>query len=157
MEKRCTKCGIVKTTEDFYTHRTEKSGFQYHCKTCQTEYNREHSNPEYARQYYQDHREDQQNKHREQNIIYRQTEEGKEKRRINSREYRKNHKDKIKARNVVGYAVDRGRIPPAASFICSSRNEEQATGYHHWRGYEPEHHMDVIPLCYKCHKAAEVE
>lgn len=27
----------------------------------------------------------------------------------------------------------------------------QAKQYHHHNGYEPEHYLDVVPICIKCH------
>jgi len=32
--KKCTKCGKVKSIEDFYLHSQTKDGYRTHCKNC---------------------------------------------------------------------------------------------------------------------------
>ena len=38
--KRCTKCGEVKSLEEFHKNRAAKDGLQNHCKSCIAEYGR---------------------------------------------------------------------------------------------------------------------
>lgn len=40
-EKKCTKCGIVKLLEEFYTNKLAKSGRQSQCKKCMRDTSRE--------------------------------------------------------------------------------------------------------------------
>ena len=40
MTKRCTKCGEVKSLEEFHKNRAAKDGLQNHCKSCIAEYGR---------------------------------------------------------------------------------------------------------------------
>jgi hypothetical protein len=35
--KKCSKCSLVKNTEDFYKLKNSKDGFDYHCKVCEKE------------------------------------------------------------------------------------------------------------------------
>lgn len=47
-------------------------------------------------------------------------------------------------------AVKQG-MKPATAFICADCGKEQAEEYHHHKGYDKEHWLDVIPLCLPCH------
>ena len=37
------------------------------------------------------------------------------------------------------------------SHICGKQGEQ----YHHHKGYAPEHRLDVVPICRKCHDELE--
>jgi hypothetical protein len=43
-----------------------------------------------------------------------------------------------------------GLLPPAKTLLCVDCGA-QAQEYHHHNGYEPEHLLDVIPVCRACH------
>jgi len=77
---------------------------------------------------------------------YRQSEKG----RLNDARRRQRDKHKMKARYALNRAVDIGKLPPATEcqcFVCGNPAKE----YHHYLGYEPEHHLDVKPVCKMCH------
>lgn len=68
-------------------------------------------------------------------------------------EYTQNYKIKypgrVKARQVVNDTIRAGKLPRPDILKCSCG--EQAKEYHHHKGYEVKHHLDVIPLCAACH------
>lgn len=60
------------------------------------------------------------------------------------------HPERFKARDAVNIAVKSGRLPRPDTLQCSYCSE-QAEQYHHHKGYDPEHWLDVIPTCCQCH------
>lgn len=59
-EKRCTKCGILKTINEFHIHKITKDGKAHECKECCKKYAEEHKEEkvEYNKKYYEDHKEE---------------------------------------------------------------------------------------------------
>ncbi len=51
MDKKCSKCKIIKTLDDFYNHNVSKDGKTHHCKDCMTAYRK--NNAEKQRLYMQ--------------------------------------------------------------------------------------------------------
>lgn len=85
------------------------------------------------------------------------------------RRYYENNRDKIlerqrtkngslatKARSAVSGATRYGRLPRASTMTCSLCGTS-AQEYHHHRGYEQEHWLDVEPVCIRCHRGLHVE
>lgn len=66
--------------------------------------------------------------------------------------YRAKHKERVKARWKVAYAVKIGRMPHPGTLLC--RCGAPAAEYHHHLGYSTEHILDVVPLCGPCHDQA---
>ena len=92
-------------------------------------------------------------------LRYQKTEKG----RISRRNFRQTDKYKAicqsyrirypnhwKAKNAVANAVRQNKIPCIKTRRCYFCFE-QAQQYHHYKGYEPEFWLDVIPVCVKCH------
>jgi hypothetical protein len=115
------------------------------------------------REYYQAHRQE----HTEYNREYRQTPAGIAARKKENDNYREKHgkeisartkhyrnlfPEKYKAHEALTYAVKTGKLPAVQSQKCSVCKNKQAQEYHHHRGYDKEHWLDVIPVCSKCHK-----
>ena len=123
--KRCPKCKTFNPTSKFDKDRTKKDGYHSACKDC-------------VRTYKQG---------------YRQTEKGKESQKRRSEKKRAKFPKRIKARQILNYAVQRGKIPRPESINCACK--QPAKEYHHHKGYEPEHWLDVVALCSKCHKKAD--
>ena len=55
------------------------------------------------------------------------------------------------ASEAVRQAVKKGTLPQLSRVSCA-RCGLQAHHYHHWRGYDKEYLLDVIPLCIPCHR-----
>jgi hypothetical protein len=68
---------------------------------------------------------------------------------------------KEKARSAVSAAVRFQRLPHPNSVPCmdcgheASADEPRRHEYDHYLGYEPEHHLDVQPVCTICHATRE--
>lgn len=77
---------------------------------------------------------------------YRKTEKG----RANDAMRRQRDGDKMKARYAMNRAVKQGILPRPASLPCVGCGQA-AKEYHHHLGYEPEHHLSVVPVCKMCH------
>lgn len=82
-------------------------------------------------------------------------------RRVNGRRYVAARPDDVRqARRRVNYLVEIGRLPRPASLPCTDCGHRWSEGerrheYDHHRGYQPEHHEDVEPVCTTCHHARE--
>lgn len=53
--------------------------------------------------------------------------------------------------SAVRKAVLAGELPNIKTLVCADCGAP-ACDYHHYNGYEPEHLLDVVPLCRKCHR-----
>jgi hypothetical protein len=163
----CTKCGEPKTADDFPFDCNKRSGLSSWCRTCHRAQTRERAKSPAGKAY---------------RNAYRQTPKGKESvKRSNAktrlslahlfanrrfskspkgRALSKRSKAKIrgtpmaKAHQKVKKAVEMGRMPSARTMQCSGC-DKPAAHYHHYLGYEPEHWFHVVPLCAKCHVAAD--
>lgn len=82
------------------------------------------------------------------------TEGGKQKHRAIAKRYYAKHADKIKARSAVAHAIEAGTLPKASSLKCQCG--QQASEYHHHKGYSPDVHLDVLPVCVACHRLENV-
>lgn len=51
---------------------------------------------------------------------------------------------------AVRREVRNGRMPAVRSLLCADCGKP-ARHYHHHLGYDAEHRLDVLPLCYRCH------
>ena len=65
--------------------------------------------------------------------------------------YLSKNEHKRYARRRVSWMIEKGEFKKANEHKCYEC-DEQAQDYHHWKGYDKEHQIDVIPLCKKCHK-----
>ena len=84
------------------------------------------------------------------NRNYRQTEQGKKFRRLGIARWRLRHPEQWKANVAIREAIRIGQLPRPDSLQCHYC-PAQAEQYHHYLGYEPEHWLDVVPACIKCH------
>jgi len=176
--KRCSKCKQIKELSDFYKDRSHKDGYCSECKICnlkkQEKYHRtekgkaassryQHSEKyKIAEKRYQQSEKGRiANRKRVKN--YRQTEKGKKtyyearQRYYKSEKYKAyykkwclKHRNQRNAKNAVYLAIKQGNLTPANILSCHYC-DQPAKEYHHWHGYEPEHWLDVIPVCKKCH------
>lgn len=56
--------------------------------------------------------------------------------------------EKVKARSALNHAKQSGKVEAVPCAICGSVQDLEA---HHYAGYEPEHHLDVVWLCLDHH------
>jgi hypothetical protein len=133
--KKCCTCKTVKTYLDFHKSRGESDGLQNECKECKKKFasspKREKINLEIRRR-------------------YARSEKGKKKYQLYSRRRREKYPEICKAQGVVNRSVKKGTILSARCFNCFKCGK-QAEAYHHHLGYSPEHWLDVVPVCKKCH------
>ena len=72
-------------------------------------------------------------------------------RKIANNNYRARHPIQIKAQRTVNNAIADGKLRRPDSLICHYC-PEQAKQYHHHKGYEPKHWLDIVPTCTRCHR-----
>ena len=131
--KVCKKCGEPKDLLSFTPQRQNSDGRSGTCKTCLAARARElrAANPE---------------AYRVTQAAYQATEKGK----ATKRRYNSSHSLKIKARNAIRSAIRADMMAPASACECNDCRAP-AVELHH-ESYEPEHWLDVVPLCVSCHK-----
>lgn len=77
-----------------------------------------------------------------------------EKQQEKDRKYKTFHPNKVAARNEVNKAKLSGKLPYPKQLLCVVCGKP-ANEYHHFKGYDPEHWLDVIAVCRKCHRELE--
>lgn len=133
--KTCTKCGTCQPVSEFQPNKRYRDGYLSWCKTCMAQYQRRwaRENTDKCREINERHKRN----HPEQFSAYHER-------------YCANNPDKRNAKNAVMHAVAKGTLPRVTARLCVVCGE-QAKNYHHW-SYAPEHWLDVIPVCVRCHK-----
>ena len=132
MIKTCKKCGDAKGLTDFPLVKANRDGRSGTCSRC--------TNARVAAR-------------RSPAIAQTRAEwwtRNREKQRAYAAAYRERNKLKCSARAAVGYALKAGRLAPASACECNDCRAP-AVELHH-ESYEPEHWLDVVPLCVSCHK-----
>ncbi len=168
--KHCTKCDNWKNESEFGKDRQTKDDLKCWCKECRNRLQRAFGKTEKGRAI------DKRGK---------QTEQARKNARINNAQFRKTAKykiikrryyhsekgraaanralekarlsEKFNARQAVGHAIEKGKLPPAKTQTCkmSDGSCEGRLEYHHYKGYAKKHWLDVIPLCRKHHYITE--
>lgn len=149
--KRCHKCNEIKPLSEFSKDKKGKNGLLCQCKKCRCNYviqyqktekgklvckkaNRKYSQSKKGKLCYQE---------------YAQSKKFKLKNKQARKRIKLKYPQRIKARTAVNHAIREGKLPRPNSLKCSC--SEPAQQYHHHKGYAPEHWLDVIPVCKKCH------
>jgi hypothetical protein len=176
-EKSCVRCGVVKPLESFTKNSKSKSGYSGRCKDCHRKISAEsvannpHSRKASCVRYYLSHREvckircaswvkKNPVKVAELAKKARLKEKLTHPERVKLRQLRgqelsrKNYPLRYKARCKVNNAVASGKIPRAKDQACHQCGLP-ASQYHHHAGYEPDHWLDVIPVCFPCHRLVD--
>ena len=177
--KQCSKCkGDPKPLSDFQRRKDSKDGHRNDCKICRYKYEIEYSQTEKGKAVRKKallrydksdkgkatHKRYQQGeKFKVTQKRYLQTEKGKAKveryqqskkgkaaQRAGQKRFRVRHPNQPKALIAVRDAIKKGILPKPNSLQCHY-GDHQAQEYHHHKGYAPEHWLDVIPVCKKCH------
>lgn len=158
--KRCSHCKQIKSLSEFYKNRTSKDGCQSYCKPCCNNtgckyrgtkkgkaaikrYNQSEKGKATAKRYTQSEEGKAADKR------YYQSEKGKIAHEAGIKRYNIRHPEQKQAQVTVNDAIRKGQLPRLDTLQCSCGS--QAKHYHHNKGYAPEHWLDVIPVCRKCH------
>ena len=165
VSKTCSICKVKKPISKVHKQSRSKNGYRGKCKECRKSNAKTPENKAKAQNRNQKYRKTENGRTIRSNyqVEYRengpgrdiqrrydQSEQGKERSRINSRVYRARWPEKSAAHAAVSSLVHQGKIPRARDLRCH-KCEEPADSYHHHLGYEKEHRLDIIPLCYSCH------
>jgi hypothetical protein len=183
MMKQCSKCKEWKDESEFYRHKRQKDGLTAQCKECcnkaiakyqstehgilvrkkaQAKYKKSKKGKKVNRRYGQSEKGRQ--NYRRGSQKYRNSERGNHKvkeykcsdiAKQKNKEYRMNNPMQTKARAAVSNAVADKKLPHISTRVCEIC-DKAADQYHHW-SYEPEHWLDVIPLCLQCHVEIHTE
>lgn len=153
-DRRCTQCGELKPAAAFAPRADRPSGRMSYCKACKAQrvrvrYQGNHptaraqmrsrvNNSEYERS----------DRRKESYRIYRQSHPEVTIRAVNK--YRFNNPEKVAAHKAVTSAVKRGHLLREPCRECGNERSEG----HHYLGYAPEHHLDVLWLCRAHHREA---
>lgn len=150
--KRCSKCKQTKPVGEFYRNKWMADGYANQCTICFKETHKKYRDSD---------------KGKRRDLRYRSTDEWREMHNKASRKYKQTeaskasyadyyqrNKQKFLSRGRVHERVSSGLMQPATAFPCAHCGQP-ALEYHHHLGYDDVHSFDVIPLCKKCHIAAE--
>ncbi|GEM_PF-1803579 len=170
MTKNCPKCKQTKPISEFTKNRSRKDGLLYWCKTCHKVYKQAYKQSESGKAVNRKAKAKYQQTpngkatHRKGNAKYKQTPKGraadakyfktpKGKATLRKAEAKRNARNPNypKAKHAVNHTITAGKLPRANTRRCYYC-PEQAEQYHHWLGYEPEHWLDVVPVCVECHR-----
>ncbi len=136
ISKRCPKCKQFKPISEFHKDKRGKDGLQGYCKTCGKIAHRKYQKTEKGKLAY-----------RKANSKYKKTDKGK----ANQKRYFLRHPNQVKAQHTVNHAIEDGNLPRPNTQLCHYC-PKPAQQYHHW-SYLPEHWLDVVPVCIKCHNS----
>lgn len=149
--KQCSKCRQIKDLELFFRRSDTSDGRRADCKVCKSKADREYEKRPEVREkqrkqhkaFFERHKEKIMQKYRQ--GMYKQIV-------LRSRAaWIERNPEAHSAHNSVRNAVVRGRLARISTRRCAHCGG-QAHHYHHHNGYGPEHRLDVIPLCRKCHR-----
>lgn len=154
MHKKCNKCGQEKPLSKFHRQKDSKDGYRNDCGECHNEMTRawKRANRGHVAEYNRAWREA--NPERVTELRREWNSANPEKVAKMKRVYQIRNPQKYAARKAVTYATQSGKMPPAKDLDCTECGG-QAQEYHHHKGYDDEHWLDVIPVCKKCHVELE--
>jgi len=150
--KTCRVCKETKSIFEFHKHPKMHDGHRNICKLCrckqqkqyQEKYKQLESNKVAQRKYWQSKKGKVARKH------YAHSEKGKLSQRKSHKRFHAHNPNHRKAMHVVNNAIRTGKLPHPNTLQCHYC-PAQAKQYHHHKGYAPEHWLDVVPVCIKCH------
>jgi len=175
--KTCCRCKINKELNEFVKSKRMKDGFSNRCKSChriasiESCRNNPHGRKKAHQKYYQTHKQEHIQKCIEwakrnpqkvkeirlrcrRNLTDDQIKKLNECRKKSTKQQRQKFPDKYKARNKVNNAVAKKKIPKVTTLQCIDCGSP-AKQYHHHKGYDVEHWLDVVPMCISCHSLAK--
>lgn len=134
--KKCTKCGEVKPLDYFYNQSKNRHGKEASCKECCKIRQKKWivDNIDKVKAYKK---------------TYSKTEVFMRVNRIATKKYREKNVVGTRARSFVSHAIRDGKLK--RRIVCEHCGFTGKINAHHW-SYEKENWLDVIWLCYKCHR-----
>lgn len=162
--KTCRVCKQTKPLTEFYKSRVSRDGYINSCKDCRNAQIRRYQKTEKYKTYikcfqrsekskaYQKHYKEQYSKSENGKAAqkrYNQSKKGRVRHVRHTKQAVNRHPECYKARMAVRQAVVKGKLLKVDSLRCSCG--DIAKHYHHHKGYEQEHWLDVVPVCVKCH------
>ena len=154
--KYCSKCKKTLPLSEFHKTRRNKDGLQIWCKSCQKAYLKDYQQTEKGKAVRSKgvakYRQTPKGKagHRKDSAKYQKTPNGRAVQRKSNAKSKARNPNRIKAESAVHSAIRAGRLPRPDTLLCHYCSKP-AQEYHHWKGYEPEHWLDVVPVCIECH------
>lgn len=175
--KTCCRCKTEKEFNEFVKSSRYKDGFSNRCKQCHriASIKSCRNNPigrkESSQKYYKTHKQE----HTKRcvawakrnpkkvmeiklkcfdNMTEHQIKRFNQQKIKSTKQQRQKFPDKYKARNKVNNAIARNKIPKVYTLQCINCGN-QAKQYHHHKGYDIEHWLDVVPMCIPCHSLAK--
>jgi len=133
--KRCSKCKHFKKLSEFHKDLNKRDGYRPNCKICNLKRHGIYHKTEQGKATIKK---------------YRQSPEGKVALATGIKRYYSRHPEVRNAHTAVNNAITVGKLPRVDTLQCHYC-PAQAEQYHHYKGYEPEHWLDVVPVCIKCH------
>jgi len=133
--KICTRCHQPKEITEFYPDRSDhrsKCGRKSVCKSCQKIQRAEYLQSEGGR------------------AAVRRWAKTKIAKDIGKR-YRLRHPERRKAKDAVYQAIQKGELARPDTKQCPC-GDHKAEHYHHYKGYDKKHRLDVMAVCRKYHK-----
>lgn len=148
ISKRCSKCKEIKPISEFHKNKVRKDGLQGYCKPCKKIYEMTYQKTEKGKAAQKRHRKS--DKRKASQKRYNQSEKGKANLRAKQERFNARHPNFIKAKHAVNNAIQVGKLPRPDNLRCHYC-DHPAKHYHHYKGYAPEHWLDVVPVCVPCH------
>jgi len=140
ISKRCSRCKEIKSLSEFHRDKSQKDGLKSYCKSCHKAYNQSERNKAYQKSYAQS---------PEGKIAHKRYAQSKKGKTRQNRFFAR-HPNYTKAMSTVNDAVKAGKLSRPDTLPCHYC-PKQAQQYHHHKGYDPEHWLDVLPACRDCH------
>lgn len=176
--KTCRTCKQTKPLTEFHKQRVKKDGHQDYCKSCRAEHQIKYRKTKEGKEVQNRYQQSEKFKYTQNRYIqsekgkntqesyrqsvkgqvalkrgrkrYEQSTKGKEVKLRNAKRYQIAHPEQNRARQVIRNAIRNGKMPRPDTLQCHYC-PNKAKQYHHWHGYAPEHWLDVVPVCTKCH------
>lgn len=145
--KLCRECNVEKPLSEFYVHGQMKDGHLNKCKHCVKARIDKYlkANPDKKKQWALNYANSETGLKKAK--AYLSTEKGKAVRKNKTNNYRKNHPIRDRARYLVSYEIQCGRL--IRPNVCSCCNAECKPHGHHDNYTKP---LEVEWLCEPCHK-----
>ncbi len=146
----CERAGQLLPFSEFYKDKYAPDGVTYQCKKCMNagkyRYMQTAAGKESHKKYMQS------EKGKAALFKHAHSDLGRKTGRIKTARRRKNPEQKrIDLAYKTIHDLVRSKMIPKAKELNCDLCGQPAKEYHHYLGYEPEHHLDVIPVCRECH------